>query len=262
MGAAHRASRAVQNKQVTLTLRFDRKKLKRRLVAAALATVLIVPGVLLAVPNTFSTGGTIFANAMNANFTFLEDAITANTTAISNINQSDPFIGEIRMFGGTFAPRNWAFCEGQLLPISQNTALFSLLGTTYGGDGRTTFALPDLRGRAPIHHGQGAGLSNYTLGQRSGQETVTLTTNQLPSHNHSITASLDATISAGNVADADGNIMAPNGTTRFSDGTTDASMPITASSALTGGGQPVSVRGPYLAVSYIIALQGTYPSRN
>ncbi|PSN11862.1 phage tail protein, partial [filamentous cyanobacterium CCT1] len=95
---------------------------------------------------------------------------------------SDPFVGEIRMFAGNFAPRGWAFCNGQLIAISQNTALFSLLGTLYGGDGRTTFALPDLRGRTPIHAGQGAGLSDYPLGSRGGVEQVALTTEQLPAH--------------------------------------------------------------------------------
>jgi len=101
-------------------------------------------------------------------------------------NGAEPFIGEISMFGGNFAPRNWAFCDGQLLAISQNTALFSLLGTIYGGDGRTTFALPDLRGRVPIHSGNGPGLSNYRVGQKGGTETVTLNVTQIPSHNHTV----------------------------------------------------------------------------
>jgi len=99
-----------------------------------------------------------------------------------------PFIGMIVMFGGNFAPRSWAFCSGQILPIAQNTALFSILGTTYGGNGQTTFALPDLRSRVPIHPGQGPGLSPYSLGQQGGVETVTLTTNQMPAHNHSLVA--------------------------------------------------------------------------
>src|SRR5437867_1864890 len=96
----------------------------------------------------------------------------------------EPFYGEIRMFAGNFAPRNWAFCQGQILPIAQNTALFSLLGTTYGGNGSTTFALPDLRGRVPIHQGQGTGLSSYTMGQNGGTESETLTVNQMPAHKH------------------------------------------------------------------------------
>src|SRR5215213_5859350 len=97
---------------------------------------------------------------------------------------ADPYIGEIRMFAGNFAPRGWALCNGQLLSISQNTALFSLLGTMYGGNGQTTFALPDLRGRVPLHFGQGPGLSNYVEGEVGGTETVTLTTGEMPSHNH------------------------------------------------------------------------------
>jgi microcystin-dependent protein len=101
----------------------------------------------------------------------------------------EPFIGQIMMFGGSFAPRGWAFCEGQLLPISQNAALFSILGTTYGGDGRSTFALPDLRGRVAIHPGSGPGLSNYRLGEKGGVESVALNVNQIPAHSHGISAS-------------------------------------------------------------------------
>ncbi|MDQ6777385.1 MAG: tail fiber protein, partial [Actinomycetota bacterium] len=102
---------------------------------------------------------------------------------------SEPFLGEVRTFGFNFAPRGWAFCNGQLLPISQNTALFSLLGTQYGGDGIQTFALPDLRGRVGIHQGSGPGLSPYAIGQTGGTETVTLTSNEMPAHNHSVNAS-------------------------------------------------------------------------
>src|SRR6478736_5724856 len=98
----------------------------------------------------------------------------------------DPFVGEIRLFAGTFAPKGWAFCNGQLMSISQNTALFSLLGTTYGGDGKTTFALPDLQGRLPMHFGQGPGLSNRDLGEKAGSETVALTTSQMPLHGHTV----------------------------------------------------------------------------
>ena len=106
---------------------------------------------------------------------------------------SDPFIAEIIMFGGNFAPRGWAFCDGQLLSISSNSALFSILGTTYGGDGRTTFGLPDLRGRVAMHPGSGPGLTQRRLGEKSGMETVTLTTNQIPSHNHTATATASGT---------------------------------------------------------------------
>src|SRR6186713_2435722 len=97
---------------------------------------------------------------------------------------SQPFVGEIRMFGGNFAPAGWAFCNGQVLPISENDVLFNLIGTTYGGDGQETFALPNLQSRVPIHMGQGPGLSSYTIGEMGGTETVTLTTNQIPAHNH------------------------------------------------------------------------------
>src|SRR6185295_12464655 len=117
---------------------------------------------------------------------------------------SEPFIGMIVMFAGNFAPRNWAFCNGQLLSIAQNTALFSILGTTYGGDGRTTFALPDLRGRVPIHPGQGPGTSNYSLGQQGGVENVTVTQNQLPAHSHGV----NAVAQGGNQASPVGNLPA------------------------------------------------------
>jgi microcystin-dependent protein len=101
-------------------------------------------------------------------------------------NASDPFLAEIMIFGGNFAPRGWAFCDGQIMSIAQNTALFSLLGTTFGGNGQTTFALPDLRGRVPLHAGSGPGLSNYSLGEMGGQQSVTLTTSQMPAHNHPV----------------------------------------------------------------------------
>ncbi len=175
----------------------------------------------------------------------------------------DPFIGEIRMFGGNFAPRGWAFCNGQLLSIAQNTALFSLLGTTYGGDGVTTFALPDLRGRTPIHFGQGPGLTPRTLGERSGSETVTLTANEMPAHNHAMVAST-------------GIINTPSPENAFlgqiGEGRDAPPAFVGATSALTtmnpqsinpsGGSQPHNNMQPYLAVNYIISLEGIYPSRN
>lgn len=139
----------------------------------------------------------------------------------------EPFLGEIDLFAGNFAPRNWARCEGQILPIAQNQALYSLLGTTYGGDGRTTFALPDLRGRTPVGPGQGPGLSNRQLGQKGGIENVTLTTAQMPSHNH--------TMPGPYISNATEN---------------------------TGGGQSHNNMQPFLGLHYAIALQGLYPSRN
>lgn len=163
--------------------------------------------------------------------------------------QQEGFIGEIKMFAGNFAPRTWAFCEGQLLPIAQNTALFSILGTTYGGDGRTTFGLPDLRGRAPIGPGNGPGLSSYRLGQKGGAETFTLTTANMPMHAHSIpTFAVD-----------------PNATTFTQGNTAVMTLGNAATGAINsanmGGNQPVNHVQPYLAIHYIICVQGTFPSR-
>lgn len=166
---------------------------------------------------------------------------------------AEPFLGEIRLFAGNFAPKGWAFCDGQLLPISQNTALFSILGTTYGGNGQTTFALPDLRGREPIHAGQGPGLQSYTLGESAGEEAVTLNVNQLPAHTHAqpATNADEGTNKPGSAVPAKGGVYAGS-----SDGTTMS--PTTVS----GGSQPHDNRSPYLTVSFIIALQGIFPSRN
>lgn len=168
---------------------------------------------------------------------------------------SEPFLGEIRMFGFNFAPRGWAFCNGQLLAIAQNTALFSLLGTTYGGNGQTTFALPNLQGRVPLHFGQGAGLSSYSLGQSAGTETVTLTQSQMPAHGHVVTANNgDATASRpANRFPAGGGAYADSG-----DGTTMNPTVV----ATTGGSQPHNNIQPYLALNFCIALVGIFPSRN
>jgi microcystin-dependent protein len=170
----------------------------------------------------------------------------------------DPYIAEIRMFAGNFAPRGWAFCNGQLLPISQYTALFSLVGTTYGGDGRTTFALPDLRGRAPIHAGQGPGLSNRLLGQNGGEETHTLTTNEMPSHTHqlqgdSLVASTDTPINTAPARNA-------GGIPSYGD-SPDVAMSSNAIQS-TGGGQAHNTMQPYLTINFIIALEGIFPPRN
>jgi microcystin-dependent protein len=173
---------------------------------------------------------------------------------------ASPFLAEIKMFGGNFAPRGYAFCNGQILSISQNTALFSLLGTTYGGDGITNFALPNLQGRVPIHWGSGAGLSTYVIGEQGGVENVTLIQSQLPSHNHSLTASSGAGTGA---APAATEVLAAS-TTR--DKLYSTSAPNTTLSAqaigTTGGNLPHTNLQPYLAVSFIIALQGIFPSRN
>lgn len=172
---------------------------------------------------------------------------------------SEPFIAEIRIFAGNFAPRSWAFCNGQLLPISQNTALFSLIGTTYGGDGRTTTALPNLQGRAPMHPGRGPGLTSRRLGQRGGVEEVTLTEAQMPSHNHSIQSSTSpGTIfspAATSVLSRSAGGAAYDSTDNLSNTLNDGTLPN------TGGSQPHNNMQPFLAINFIIALQGLYPSR-
>lgn len=173
---------------------------------------------------------------------------------------ASPFLGEIRMFAGNFAPRGWAFCNGQILSIAQNTALFSLLGTTYGGNGQTTFALPNLQGRVPVHWGQGPGLSPYNLGQQTGQESVTLLQTQLPAHTHP----LNAIAGGGNQASPAGNLPAVESTgtsLNYASGAPTITMNPLAVGA-TGSSQPVPVVQPCLAVSFIIALQGIFPSRN
>jgi len=170
---------------------------------------------------------------------------------------SEPFVGEIRMFAGNFAPQGWAFCDGQLLAVSQNDALFSLLGTIYGGDGRTTFGLPDLRGRIPIHAGSGPGLSQRRLGAKAGAEKVTLTVNQLPSHTHREQATASNATGRNPVGNALGNAG-------FADVYTDDLGEVDmAANAITntGGSQSHTNLMPFLCVNFIIALFGIYPSR-
>lgn len=168
---------------------------------------------------------------------------------------SAPFLGEIRIFPYNFAPRGWAQCDGQLLSIAQNTALFSLLGTTYGGNGTTTFGLPELRGRVPMHRGQGPGLSNYDLGQISGTETVTLTQSNMPAHGHLASANngaASATRPAGNFPAGGGSYATA------SDGSTLNAAFI----QNTGGNQPFNNIQPYLVLNFCIAQEGIFPSRN
>ncbi len=169
---------------------------------------------------------------------------------------SEPFVAEIRIFAGNFAPRGWAFCNGQLLPVSQNTALFSLIGTTYGGDGRSTMALPNLEGRAPMHPGRGPGLTARRLGERGGVEAVTLTEAQMPSHNHS----LHFTEELANQRAINDNFVAV-GNQMFD---TAASLGPMAEQMLpnTGGSQAHNNMQPFLTMNYIIALVGLYPSRS
>ncbi len=175
---------------------------------------------------------------------------------------SEPFIAEIRIFAGNFAPRSWAFCNGQLLPVSQNTALFSLIGTTYGGDGRTTTALPNLKGRAPMHPGRGPGLTSRRLGQRGGVETVTLSEAQMPQHTHSLRANTvgrggGSRSPAGNsFANVAGGFAYVTGSDSNLVAMSDLALPN------SGGSQPHNNLQPFIAMNYIIALQGLYPSRS
>ena len=169
---------------------------------------------------------------------------------------SEPFIAEIRIFAGNFAPRSWAFCNGQLLPVSQNTALFSLIGTTYGGDGRTTTALPNLKGRAAMHPGRGPGLTSRRLGQRGGSEMISLSEAQMPNHTHQLIASGE-----------DGNSQNPGnhylgaGTDMYANPSNLQNM-ATQSMPSTGGSQAHNNLQPFLTMTFIIALQGLYPSRS
>jgi len=173
--------------------------------------------------------------------------------------QSEPFIGQMMATGANFCPRGWAQADGQIISIAQNTALFSLLGTTYGGNGQTTFALPDLRGRSAIHQGTGPGLSNYVEGQVGGRESFTLTIDQMPAHNHGVQATNatadkggpDGRYLGGGVGDDD----------TYHDGPPNRIM-APAMIQITGGNQPVSQRGPYLTLMWCIAMEGIFPSRN
>ena len=167
------------------------------------------------------------------------------------------FLGEVRIFAGNFAPRGWALCEGQLLPISQNSALFSILGTIYGGDGRTTFALPDLRGRAPVSQGNGPGLPDYRLGQRGGNATTTLTTANLPAHNHA----MQVQVNTDTGEETDPTTFLASSTT-FAEEATANQFLGGVQMGLTGSNTAFSNEPPFLAINYIIATQGTYPSRN
>ena len=171
---------------------------------------------------------------------------------------SEPFLGEIKLVGFNFPPRGWAECNGQLLPIAQNSALFSLLGTIYGGDGRTTFGLPDLRGRYAMHQGQGPGLSSRPIGQKSGEERVTLATSQLPSHQHGHT--LRASGNPANTNDPTGNILGL--AEAYSDQPDSVNMdPNAIDTTNAGGGQAHNNMPPYQCVNFIIALTGIFPSR-
>ncbi|NOT50054.1 MAG: phage tail protein [Chitinophagaceae bacterium] len=175
-------------------------------------------------------------------------------------------IAEIRMFAGNFAPRNWAFCAAQIMSIAQNTALFSLLGTTYGGNGQTTFGLPDFRGRVAVGTGQGPGLSNIVLGQMAGTPTVTLLSTNMPAHNHQVTGninpqgSLDGTLSTDPTGRRTANV---NIYTNATDELVNmAPIAVNLPTSIAGNSQPFSIMPPYLGMNYIICLFGIFPSRN
>jgi microcystin-dependent protein len=178
---------------------------------------------------------------------------------------ADPFVAEIRIFPFNFAPKGWAFCDGQLLPISQNTALFSLLGTTYGGNGTSNFALPNMQGNAPMHPGQGPGLSLYDLGQTGGSETITLLVSELPSHVHALQANTANATSAS----PNGNSYGKGNWSFAGDGGAVATYTVTApnvqlnpmAAGLTGGSQPHNNMMQYLTLNFCIAMQGVFPPR-
>ncbi len=178
----------------------------------------------------------------------------------------DPYLSTITNFAGNFAPLNWAYCDGTLLPISNYTALFSLIGTTYGGDGQVTFALPDLRGRYAIHAGSGPGLPSFSLGEAAGSESTTLLTTNLPAHNHTLiqlTGSPGAQSDAGNLSNPTGAVPAAvdNRYNNISDGTLQATV-VNGTSGISGANSPISNIAPYLAMNYIICVEGIYPSRS
>lgn len=171
---------------------------------------------------------------------------------------SEPFVAEIRIFAGNFAPRGWAFCDGQLLPVSQNTALFSLIGTTYGGDGRSTTALPNLQGRAPMQPGRGPGLTSRRLGERGGVETVTLTEAQIPQHNHSAEATTETGSTNVPVNNVPAAVLGRGSNLYKSSGAQVSMDPL----RNTGGSQAHNNMQPFLTMNFIIALVGLYPSRS
>ncbi len=224
-------------------------------------------------------------NILYKRLSYITLILTLLTGSINQVKAQEGYIGEIRMFAGNFAPRDWAFCDGSLLPIANNTALFSILGTTYGGDGRTTFALPDLRSRIAVHPGTGPGLSTYRLGEKAGSEQIVLNNTQLPTHTHSAilsngTATIKASSAIGTSSvpgQGGATTLAATGTGRsggsllYNSTTPDiplktgetennVSGSITVSNA--GASQPVSIVQPVLGMNYIICVYGIFPSRN
>jgi microcystin-dependent protein len=177
------------------------------------------------------------------------------SSIISTASAQEAMLGEVRLFSGNFAPRGWAFCHGQLIAISQNQSLFSIIGTYYGGDGRTTFGLPDLRGRVPLGIGQGPGLSNYTIGQKAGSENKKISASEMPAHTHDV-LNLSEMNFKSSPADKSGTEVLvagnPSGSTKVTNIKTNSE----------GGTASVSIVQPVLGMNYIIALQGIFPSRN
>ena len=179
----------------------------------------------------------------------------------------DPYIATITNFAGNFAPMSWMFCQGQLLSIAEYSPLFALIGTTYGGDGQVTFALPDLRSRVAIHEGQGPGLSNYLIGQMAGTENVTLLSPQLPAHNHTVatfTGAFNASTATSGLVGVPNNAIPAAGASVYSnspDGAQLGTMPCHSITPIVGGNAPLSIVQPYLAMNYIIAVEGIFPSR-
>ncbi|MBI3651457.1 MAG: phage tail protein [Acidobacteria bacterium] len=171
----------------------------------------------------------------------------------------DPFVAEIRIFPFNFAPKGWAFCDGQILPLSQNTALFSLLGTTYGGDGKSNFALPNMQGNAPMHPGQGPGLSLHDLGETGGSETVSLLESEMPSHAHTLMANSSP---ADNPTPTNNSLARVSGATPYQTNTSTNLVGLSGNAlAPAGGDQPHNNMQPYLTLNFCIALQGVYPPR-
>jgi microcystin-dependent protein len=181
----------------------------------------------------------------------------------------NPYLANVTIFAGNFAPLSYALCQGQLLAISQNDALFALIGTTYGGDGITTFALPDLRGRKPVHTGQGPGLTNIILGEMSGTESVTMTSNQMPAHSHSVLTINVVPTGSSNAGTSNlgtNNYPAPkpsvNSYASAGSGSLLGTSVYNSSTPIAGNSQPIDILSPYLAMNYIIAIEGIFPSRN
>ena len=174
------------------------------------------------------------------------------------------YLAQIIMFAGNFAPNGWAFCQGQILSIAQNTALFSLLGTTYGGNGQTTFALPDFRGRVPVGTGQGPGLPNVDLGEASGTNTNTILTSNMPSHSHTTTVNVAVSDANANSAEGEGKILGTPLANIFvpANNASGNMGGVTVTAAPIGGNQPINNMQPYTGMNFVICLEGIYPSRN